>query len=131
MAIEEQETIILINAADLKEGFFRFSTSRKTDFERLCRRVGGRANLLKYEVSTADGGGVVEWRCRVPACYWKRTTFGIGQKRASRPGGNPEALKRLHEARLKSKSSAETPITANGRSMEREGALTRMPSGAK
>lgn len=70
------ETIILLNEADLREGYFVFSTSRDTHFVRLCKRVGGAENLLEVKLSKRDGK-VTWYSAKVPVKYLSRTHFGL------------------------------------------------------
>lgn len=88
MALSETETIILINAQDLKEGFFRFGTSKHSHFEKLCRRIGGEENLVAVE-REGLANNTAYWNCRVPKSYLSQTTFGIKNARdLNRPKPN-------------------------------------------
>ena len=81
MENSENETIIILNKADIREGFFRFSTSSKVDFSRLCKRIGGEQSLRKLTLSTQENGvKIVEWICEVPIEFLSMTTFGIRMK---------------------------------------------------
>ena len=97
METSEQETIIVVNQADIRDGYFRFNTTRRKDFERLCKRVGGKENLLATSEGKDKDGSVTSWRCKVPARFWKAAAFGIGIKRVSK--GNPAALQAALAAR--------------------------------
>lgn len=70
------ETIILLNEADLREGYFAFSTSKEAHFLRLCRRVGGVENLLEVKTSERDGK-ITWWSAKVPVKYLSKTHFGL------------------------------------------------------
>lgn len=73
--IEESETNIIINQADLKDGYFVFGTSMSSHFQKLCRRVG-ETNLLEVKKSTRDGQ-TTYWQCKVPSRYLSKSHFGI------------------------------------------------------
>lgn len=64
MGYEEQETQILINQADLKEGFFTFGTSRQCDYNKLIRKVG-ESRVLNTRISHDPEGNPVYWSCKV------------------------------------------------------------------
>lgn len=70
MEKQEKETIILINEADLEDGFIIFSTTKKSFRDRLLKRLGS-SNVIKEEVS----GGM--FTIYVKASRWSRTNFGF------------------------------------------------------
>lgn len=80
----EQETILTYNRADRANGYFSFGTSQKSDFNRLCRRVGGQSNLIKVKVSRGTQGQPTWWEARVPIKYSSRVHFGV-RKNAALP----------------------------------------------
>ncbi len=79
MSILDQETIILINENDWKEGFFCFSTTRLTHFNRLIRLIGGTQNLHNFKTNS-QGGRVIEWVCQVPIEFISKNSWKIGKK---------------------------------------------------
>jgi hypothetical protein len=93
MSDSENETIILINDADVADGFFRFSTSKPKQFAKLCKRIGGEAKLISVQHST-QGARVVSWTCKVPIAYLSKTSWGIGPKRKG-PACPPGFKKRI------------------------------------
>lgn len=88
MEASEHETIILINDADVKEGFFRFSTSKISDFNRLVRRVKGEENLVSVS-KHVQGKMVTNFIVCVPIRFLSKT-WAIGVKRK----GNAQAFKK-------------------------------------
>ena len=70
------ETIILINRDDSKDGYFRFSTSSRYDYERLINRIGGEQELLSLRIVRSKGQPV-EWTAKVPIKLFSKTYFGI------------------------------------------------------
>lgn len=55
MESAERETVIVINDADLEEGFFRISTSKKQVYETFLKRIGPD-DVVSTKVSrTVDG----------------------------------------------------------------------------
>lgn len=82
MHLLDHETHILINENDWKQGFFRFSTTRLTDFNRLCRIVGGEAKLRSFRTNSHKGR-IVEWICEVPSEFIGKSNWKIGRKRIS------------------------------------------------
>ena len=92
---EEQETHIVMNKADAAEGYFRFSTTVKSDYLRLIKRIGGQDKLINLKMATKDADPV-EWICKVPIAYFRKTTFGVGKARRI----SPKAYE--HLARIKS-----------------------------
>lgn len=54
MSHEETETVIVINEADRREGFFRFGTSNIGHLKKLYKRVGKEYPVLLHE-SKKDG----------------------------------------------------------------------------
>lgn len=85
MKATEHETIILLNDADLAEGYFQFSTTKELQFRKLCKRIGGEANLLDVKTSSANGA-ITGWLCKVPSIYFSKATFAIRQKSQARVG---------------------------------------------
>lgn len=89
MEINEQETIILINRGNIKDGYFRFSTSLTADWNRLLKRVGGEDQLSEVRLTT-QSGRVTSYTARVPAKFLSKRTWSIGRPRPSpRPPLNP------------------------------------------
>lgn len=78
---EDDETIIICNEGDRREGFFRWSTTKANDFEKLKRRVGGEQELINVVVTT-DGKQVTSWMCKVPIRFLSRAHWGVGKKKA-------------------------------------------------
>jgi hypothetical protein len=77
MALEEQETMITINQADKKEGFFKYATSRKCDYEKLLRRVKGKENLIEVNESKNREGEITFYTCKVPLKYLSPSSYGV------------------------------------------------------
>lgn len=77
MSIEEQETIILLNEADLAEGYFQFGTSLQRRFDRLCKQVKGRENLISIKEDKETDGTIRWWQCKVPVAYLNTRSFSI------------------------------------------------------
>jgi len=71
----EEETIILLNKMDQREGVFQFGTSRTHHLERLYKRVG-KENVEIVEESTVSGK-VVWTQVKVPIEFLSKTTLGI------------------------------------------------------
>ena len=89
----EKETLILINQADSREGFFLVSTSNRYHLNRIVKRVGGE-NLTVRECR--QEGVAVQWELRIPIRFLTRTSFGIKKsggrkdfeyKKEQSPGG--------------------------------------------
>lgn len=104
-SIEEQETHILINKADLREGYFRFTTSSAVDFKRLVNRIGGESKLLELTVhgKTDEETGkkhITEWIAKVPAEYISLTTFGIRIKRSYSEEVKKQFTERINKVRV-------------------------------
>jgi hypothetical protein len=91
--MSDNETIILINDADVADGFFRFSTSKPKQFAKLCKRIGGEDKLLEVKVST-QGTKVTSWVCKVPIAYLSKRNWSIGPKRK---GSARSFTPRLHD----------------------------------
>jgi hypothetical protein len=72
MGIEEQETVVLFNRADMREGYFRFYTSVSADNDRIKKVVG--KDLIQF----GKGKG---WDYKVPIKYYRKACFGVGRKR--------------------------------------------------
>ena len=75
----EKETLILINKADSREGFFLVSTSNQSDYKRLIKRVGA-ANVLSVKERMSQNR-TVQWEVKLPIQYLSKTTFGIRRDR--------------------------------------------------
>jgi len=75
MAIEDQETIITVNEADWRDGYFTFGTSRPADFQKLIRRCP-KDKLIDLRESTREGK-TTYWNCKVPSEYLSRSTFSL------------------------------------------------------
>ncbi len=84
METNEHETIIIINDGDMKEGFFRFTTTKASDFSRMCRRIGGEENLRSIAKHT-QGSKVTAFIATLDRKYLSKT-WTIGKKRKG--GGN-------------------------------------------
>ena len=66
MEKEERETIILINIADKDDGYFRFYTTERNEYERLVKKVGGKDHLIHVDEDRGwSCGGAKVWRCRL------------------------------------------------------------------
>lgn len=72
----EMETLILINRQDSRAGFFTFSTTNKSDYERLIRRIGGVGELISLDVSKSRGR-VVQWIAKVPIKFYSLRVFSV------------------------------------------------------
>lgn len=79
----EEETIILLNEDELKDGYFTFSTSIPSHYRRLVRRVGAK-NILETEVWKNPKGRDASWIVKVKASMLSKTTFGIKNVHATR-----------------------------------------------
>ena len=93
---EESETTIVINQADLEDGYFVFGTSIPSHFQRLCKKIG-KDNIQTKE-STKDGV-VTYWDCRIPSKYLAKGSFCVKKPRKIRQPISSEA-KTLLIARL-------------------------------
>ena len=78
----ERETIILLNDADKKEGFFRFSTSKHNDRLRFLKRVGGLEKLVKFHYEYDDYGTPIWFEAFVSLKYLSSATFSIRKGKA-------------------------------------------------
>lgn len=76
METSEHETIILLNQGDLAEGYFWFSTTKESIFNKLCNRIGGKDKILEVKVSHDC------WNCKLPRKFWKGASMCIGKPRA-------------------------------------------------
>lgn len=102
MSILDQETIILINENDWKEGFFCFSTTRLNHYNRLIRLIGGHDKLRSFKTNS-QGGRVIEWLCQVPIEFISKRSWKIGRK-AKRVMSDEQKIalaERLKESRTK------------------------------
>lgn len=79
MSYDEQETLIRLNQADLKEGWFSFGTSRQCDFEKLIRRIGSE-NVLSVTESKDREGKTTFWNCKVSSKCLSRANWGIRRR---------------------------------------------------
>ncbi len=77
MEKSEKETVVILNRADLEDGFFVFGTSQKSHFQKLCKRINGRDKLLDLKYTKSKDGKSSWWECRVPAKFLSRSTFGV------------------------------------------------------
>lgn len=77
----ENETLICINDADRDEGFFRFGTSKRMDYERLVRRVGVVPCTLSKRAD--DPTTITWWECKVPIRFLNKTTWAIRTPKAA------------------------------------------------
>lgn len=73
MSTSDIETIILINEADRREGYFSFGTSNPAHNRKLLRRVG---DGFAPKISKGPGGFVTWWQYRLPIKLLS-STFGI------------------------------------------------------
>src|SRR5262245_51231176 len=80
MEKNERETVIVINAVDLEQGYFAFGTSERSHFERICKRIGGKHLLLDIKEEKDHDGKVSWWECHIPAHFLSLRTFAIGRK---------------------------------------------------
>lgn len=87
MEASKHETIILINDAEAKEGYFRFSTSKLASYTRLLKRIGGEAKLLDLQTQS-DGRTIVGWQCRVPIEFLSKRSWAIRPKSTVKRGFN-------------------------------------------
>ena len=71
------ETIILINEEESKDGYFSFGTSLERNFKRLCRRVGGKGKLIEVRESRTKDGKTNWWECKVALKYLSKSHFGV------------------------------------------------------
>lgn len=78
MGKSERETVVIINLADLEDGYFSFGTSESSHFKRLCKRIGGESALIEVRYDKDRRGIVRWWQCRVPAQFLSKRTFRIG-----------------------------------------------------
>lgn len=92
MELAESETIILINDGDLKDGFFRFSTTKLTEWTKLLKIVKSMDNLSDIKMTEARGR-VTSWQCKIPRSYLSSAGWKIGKK-------VPKVLSEEEKARL-------------------------------
>lgn len=102
----EQETIVLLNRNDLDEGFFVFSTSQKSHFDKLCKRVG-QENLISVRVDYDEKGNPAWYDCKVPSIYLSKTNFGVRTPMKLRRKLSPEE-KEARSIRLSSFNTRKT-----------------------
>lgn len=77
MEKSEKETVMILNRADLDDGFFIFGTSQKSHFQKLCKRIKGRDKLLDVKHTKSQDGKSGWWECLVPSKFLSYSTFGI------------------------------------------------------
>lgn len=68
------------------EGFFRFGTSYRLDFEKLCKRLGGIENIMEVKESKNSDGKTVFWECKVSTKYRSFGNFGVKKLQPMRRG---------------------------------------------
>jgi len=96
--MSDNETIILINDADVALGFFRWSTTKPKQFAKLCKRIGGEEKLLEIKLSH-QGNKITSWVCKVPIEYLSKRNWSIGPKRKASGGSFTCAPKHVLEAK--------------------------------
>lgn len=75
MERSEQDTVIVINQADRREGYFTFSTTYRPHWQKLLKRVG-RANLvITRETPLSDP--YPSYQAQVPYAYLSKANFGV------------------------------------------------------
>ena len=102
MGNPERETLILMNDADRDEGFFTFSTSRRCDFERLVKRIGGERELTSLQIETLENVPI-QWNCKVPMAYYSSTFFGVKKPRTFSDSERERLAAQLAKARKEGK----------------------------
>lgn len=80
LSISERETIILFNDADIKAGFFYFSTTKKSNWTNFLKRIGGKEKLISVRYDLSINGEVRCHTAKTPVCYLSKKTFGIISK---------------------------------------------------
>ncbi len=83
LAEMNNETIILINEEDMKEGYFRFGTSIRHHIDKLIRVVT-RKHLISYKENKDAKGRVVWWDVKVPVRFLSKGSFYIRRPVAGR-----------------------------------------------
>ena len=112
----ETETLITLNEADMKDGFFRIYTTRPNHLSKLIKRLG-KKNIVFSNISLRDSREI-GWDMKIPVRYLAKGSFCISSAKVSREKkqeidptwkprpGNAEALKK---ARLHKGSPSATP----------------------
>lgn len=74
MELCERETIILLNKADRRDGFFTISTNCAYDAKRVCKRL----NLTIPDLPTENAqGNEFQIKFKIPMAYHSRTSLEI------------------------------------------------------
>jgi hypothetical protein len=81
---QDNETIILINDADLRDGYFRFYTTKELDYNRLLK-IAGDSLFSPTKVTQTKDGLTTSWDCRVPVSFLQRRRWLIRKKRVIPP----------------------------------------------
>jgi hypothetical protein len=81
LSMRDEETIILLNQEEMREGYFTFGTSVPREYKRLIKRIGGVNKLKSLNLSKTPSGVVTWYDCKVPIEYYFRNTFAIGKRR--------------------------------------------------
>ena len=77
MELCERETIILINKADAKDGFFIIDTSCVYD----ARRIAKRLDLDIPQIPSGNAeAGYFSIKYKIPICYHSKSTLGVKNK---------------------------------------------------
>lgn len=92
MELSEHETILIFNDADLKEGFFRFSTTKLTEWNKLLKIVGSVDYLMDLRINEARGR-VTGWQCKIPRSYLSKSGWKVGRKRSGKVLNDVERAK--------------------------------------
>ena len=87
MVGECSEIVLIINDADRAEGFFRFSCTKRSDWERLIRKVG-KGSIIKEYHSTLKGE-VTQYNALVGIEHWNSRGLGV---RSHKRKLSPKAL---------------------------------------
>lgn len=66
--MKDAEMVVTVNARDSKDGFFTVSTTKVADYKRICKLVGGEANLKFTKLKFA--GRVYEYIIQVPLEFY-------------------------------------------------------------
>jgi hypothetical protein len=80
----DNETIILLNDADLRDGYFRFYTTKEIDLNRLFKITGGSL-FEPMRVTKTKEGLTTSWDCKVPVSFLQRSRWSIRKKRVIAP----------------------------------------------
>lgn len=79
-------TNLTITEASREKGFFLFSTTKQSDFEKLLRKIGGQEELLDCRVFYTARGAFESASCHVPYTKLPLLQFGL-RKSPSRGSG--------------------------------------------